>query len=129
MDNEASGSGGFGHTIRNSILILLFEFLGTLLLALLFNASVYEPTENGQGFLLGTWVLIIFSAKVSGSHFNPAITLAFMMRKDIGKRFSRPIGLAYMVFQFGGAICGVLVNYMFVHAPGKLGVKDNSFIS
>jgi glycerol uptake facilitator-like aquaporin len=47
--------------------------------------------------LLGIFVLLIFGAKVSGSHFNPAITVAFMFRRDVGK-FSRPLGFAYIAF-------------------------------
>jgi glycerol uptake facilitator-like aquaporin len=46
--------------------------------------------------LLGIFVLLIFSAKVSGAHFNPAITLAFMLRRDTGK-FSRYLGIAYFI--------------------------------
>jgi glycerol uptake facilitator-like aquaporin len=86
---------GFGKTIRDSLLILIFEFLGTAMLALLYNnAAVYSEIT---GFLLGIWICIIFGAKISGSHYNPAVTLAFMFRKDVG-RFSRKLGFAYIIF-------------------------------
>ena len=81
-----------GEMIRNSILILLFEIIGTMFLTMLFVTA----DKSSSGFLLGFWVLLIFSAKISGSHFNPAITLAFMLRKDVG-RFSRTLGLLYML--------------------------------
>lgn len=103
-------SEGIGKTIRDSLLILIFEFMGTAMLSLLYNnCSLYF--ELG-GFLLGIWVLIIFSAKISGSHYNPAVTLAFMFRKDVG-RFSRVLGLAYIIFQLAGAFCGTLLFLMF----------------
>jgi len=40
---------------------------------------------------------MIFGYRISGAHYNPAISLAFMLRKDIG-HFPRPLGLAYIVF-------------------------------
>lgn len=91
MDSE----GGLGKTIRDSILILIFEFLGTMFLSLLYNcASLFG---DFAGFLLGIFVLLIFGAKISGSHYNPCVTLAFMFRRDVG-RFSRILGIAYILF-------------------------------
>ena len=81
-------------TFKESLLILLFEFLGTLLLTSLFNSS-FQAGGDGAGLLCGFFVLLIFSARISGSHFNPAITLAFMFRRDTGK-FSRLLGLLYI---------------------------------
>lgn len=45
---------------------------------------------------MGFFVLLIFGAKVSGSHYNPAVTLSFMFRRDTGK-FSRMLGFAYII--------------------------------
>ena len=59
-----------------------------------FVASFYTQQIS---LLLGYWVLIIFGYRISGAHYNPAISLAFMFRKDIG-HFPRPLGLAYIVF-------------------------------
>jgi len=86
-------------------MILIFEFIGTMLFTLLFNSLCGYLANDVMGslhdfngpLLLGYWVLLIFSYKISGSHFNPAITLAFMFRKDAG-RFSRPLGILYIVF-------------------------------
>lgn len=64
------------------------------------------------GFLLGFFVLLIFGAKVSGSHYNPAVTFAFMFRRDTGK-FSRKLGIAYILFQIMGAFLGGLLAFFF----------------
>jgi glycerol uptake facilitator-like aquaporin len=99
--------GGLFKTVRDSILILLFEFLGTLLLTLLYACFTIGFTYNGVsipgiqaqdycGFFLGIFILVIFSAKISGSHYNPCVTLAFMLRRDTGK-FSRVLGIAYII--------------------------------
>ena len=95
-------------TFKESLLILLFEFLGTMLLTALF-ASVFV-NKDAAGLLCGFFILLIFSARISGSHFNPAITLAFMFRRDTG-RFSRLLGLLYIAAQYLGAVCGALITY------------------
>ena len=109
--------------IKESFLILLFEFIGTAFLTLLFNTS----DAQGSGFLLGFWVLIIFSARISGSHFNPAVTLAFIFRKEVSS-FSRPLGFAYMIFQGLGGIAGALLSWFFLQHSGEVAVKSDSFI-
>ena len=109
----------FCQTIIESLMILIFEGLGTLLLTCLFMAcAAGVPLINGgvlasfesMNFFVGFFILLIFSARISGSHFNPSVTLAFMLRKDTG-RFSRWLGLAYMLFQCGGAWCGGIFAY------------------
>lgn len=102
----------FGETIRNSILKLLFELIGTGFLSLLFNTSGGFGSQQAS-LLLGLWVLIIFGMKISGSHYNPAISFAFMFRKDIGN-FPRPLGIAYIIFQIIGAFCGSLLAWFYL---------------
>ena len=65
-----------------------------------------------MALLLGLWVLIIFGLKISGAHYNPAISLAFMFRKDVG-RFPRPLGIAYIIFQIIGGFLGALLAWFF----------------
>lgn len=128
--------GGFVKTIRDSILILIFEFIGTLLLTLLYHCfTFYTSYTNGNGyvvhdftgFLLGVFILLIFGAKISGSHYNPCVTLAFMLRRDTGK-FSRSLGLAYIIFQVGGAFCGSLIGFMFTAYGGNLQLSGSETI-
>jgi len=79
-------------TFKESILILLFEFLGTCFLTALYASTIGDAAS----MLCGFFILLIFSARISGSHFNPAITLAFMLRRDAG-RFSRKLGFLYIL--------------------------------
>jgi glycerol uptake facilitator-like aquaporin len=56
------------------------------------------------------YVLIAMLAPISGAHFNPAVTLAFLIRREIGVVAS---GL-YVVSQLVGGAIGVLcVHFMF----------------
>ena len=95
-------------TFKESLLILLFEFLGTCFLTSLFNSCF--QAKDLAGLLCGFFILLIFSARISGSHFNPAITLAFMFRRDTG-RFSRLLGLLYIAAQYAGALLGAIISY------------------
>ena len=95
-------------TFKESLLILLFEFLGTCFLTSLFIATF--QIGDVAGLVSGFFILLIFSARISGSHFNPAITLAFMFRRDTG-RFSRMLGLLYILAQYAGAMVGSLFTY------------------
>ena len=103
-------------TLKESSLILIFEFLGTLLLTSLYNSCF--QAGDGTGLFVGFFILLIFSARISGSHFNPAVTLAFMLRKDTG-RFSRKLGICYIIFQYGGALLGAMISYLVFQADGR----------
>jgi glycerol uptake facilitator-like aquaporin len=87
-------------------MILFFEFLGTAMVTCLWNNSMYTPFPVFISF----FIVLIMGANISGSHYNPAVTLAFMFRKDNG-RFRRLLGLLYMVAQFGGGIFGAVISY------------------
>lgn len=78
-------------------------------------------------FFLGFFILLIFSARISGSHYNPSVTLAFMFRKDTG-RFSRWLGLAYILFQFAGAWLGALLAYYCFGAHAYIGVCSKKLV-
>jgi glycerol uptake facilitator-like aquaporin len=63
-------------------------------------------------------VLILLFGPVSGGHFNPAVTLAFSLRREIGVAVA---GL-YMAVQIVGAIVGVWV----AHAMFDLSILQTS---
>jgi len=91
-----------------NLMILIFETLGTGMLAALFVA-----THGANGFIIGFFILLIFSSKISGAHYNPIVTLANMFRKDAGA-FHRWTGILYMIAQTAGAIGGVFfAEYFF----------------
>lgn len=112
-------------TFKESILFLLFEFLGTLLLTSLFN-STYQAGGDTAALLAGFYILWIFSAEITGSHFNPAITLAFMFRRD--NRYPVLHGLLIVAAQYAGGFCGAIISYNLFQAYNiqPLSVKANS---
>src|SRR5476651_452121 len=91
---------------------LAAEALGTaLLLAMVVGSGIMGQRLAGgndaialMGNTLATGaglvVLITVFGPISGAHFNPAVTLAFALRREIGWR----LGLAYAAVQGVGAI-------------------------
>jgi len=58
-------------------------------------------------------VLILMFGPVSGAHFNPAVTLAFLMRRLIGGRDAA----GYVAVQVAGALAGVVVAHLMFGEP------------
>lgn len=61
----------------------------------------------------GLTVLILVFGPVSGAHFNPAVTLAFALRREI----SSGLALAYVVVQIPAAVVGSWVAHAMFSLP------------
>lgn len=46
--------------------------------------------------LLGAWVITLFGVAISGAHFNPAVTVVFMLRKHSNFGSRRLLGILYI---------------------------------
>ena len=77
---------------------------GNLAIALLGNTI---PT----GAIL--YVLITVFGPVSGAHFNPAVTMAFLLRRDITFKQAAH----FMFVQVAGAICGAMLAHFMFEMP------------
>ncbi|MEM0948709.1 MAG: MIP/aquaporin family protein [Pseudomonadota bacterium] len=58
-------------------------------------------------------VLITVLGPISGAHFNPAVTLAFAVRREIGPG----VALAYVAAQIGGAVIGTIAAHLMFELP------------
>jgi glycerol uptake facilitator-like aquaporin len=59
---------------------------------------VFLSVDAGIGrIMIALWVLTVFCWKISGSHFNPAVSLAFMLRRDTSG-LPRTVMLFYILF-------------------------------
>jgi aquaporin Z len=80
------------------------EFIGTFFLVM--GAALY----GAVGASLSLMVMIYAGGHISGAHYNPAVTLAMMIR---GKSTLKEAG-AYWIAQFAGAIAAaVIVAFLF----------------
>ena len=58
-------------------------------------------------------VLILVFAPISGAHFNPAVSLAFALRREL----DWPVAAVYVLCQFGGAVVGVWAAHVMFELP------------
>lgn len=71
------------------------------------------------------YVLIEILGPISGAHFNPAVTLAFRLDREIA---TRP-ALAYVAAQLGGGLAGVLAAHAMFDLPlWQVGVNPRTGI-
>lgn len=90
---------------KYSLSKITFEFIGTMFLTMFFT------TGSNTIILAGLFLMTCFCWKISGSHFNPAVTLAMMLRRGEAK-FPISRGVFYIVFQLAGGYIGAcLVNF------------------
>ena len=104
---------------------LAAEALGTaLLLAVVIGSGIMGERLAGGNVaiaLLGNTVatgaalvvLITIFGPISGAHFNPAVTLAFMIRGEITWR----VAVAYLAAQLAGAVLGVYAAHAMFAEP------------
>ena len=67
--------------------------------------------------------MTIFGIKISGAHYNPAISIAYMFRKDVG-HFPRILGVAYIIAQILGGFVGALLSWLLIVGPTSPGAID-----
>jgi len=84
------------------------EFLGSAILVLtiqvsLGNGSAFAPVAIGVVLI----ALVYAGGPISGAHYNPAITLAVLMR---GEQISRHVLIMYWIFQLLGGSVGAIVG-------------------
>ncbi|HZZ67848.1 MAG TPA: MIP/aquaporin family protein, partial [Phenylobacterium sp.] len=104
---------------------LAAEALGTaLLLAIVVGSGIMgQRLSSGNDAIallgntlatgVGLVVLIEVFGPVSGAHFNPAVTLVFALRREIGVR----LAVAYVAVQMVGAVLGVWAAHAMFAEP------------
>jgi len=104
---------------------LLAEFLGSLMLAgVVIGSGILAASisvgNDGVALIGNTgataavlWVLVATLGPVSGAHFNPAVTLAFALRKEI----SPGLGIVYVAIQIAGCVAGAMLAHAMFELP------------
>ena len=104
---------------------LFSEWLGTFfLVAVVIGSGIMAERLAGGNIalaLLGNTiatgailvVIILIFGPISGAHFNPAVTLAFVLRRDIDRKTAG----YYVVLQILGGITGAAVAHIMFELP------------
>lgn len=100
------------------------EFLGSLMLAgVVIGSGIMAARlahDDAAALIANTgataailFVLITALGPISGAHFNPAVSLAMALRRDI----SVGAAVAYMIAQIAGCIAGALIAHAMFDLP------------
>lgn len=108
----------FMEMVKFSMSKLLLEFFATGVLTMLFI------TGKIGLLLIGLWILTIFCWKISNAQLNPAVTFAFMVRRD-SKRMHFTMGLLMILAQIAGAWAGAWLMAFFSWATATIAPIDN----
>ena len=104
---------------------LLAEFIGTaLLLATVVGSGIMgvmlSPGNTAVALLANAgataaalYVLIVLFGPISGAHFNPVVTLAMWLRRELRTREA----LVYVLVQLVAAVAGVLLAHAMFDLP------------
>jgi aquaporin Z len=101
--------------MRNYIVELIGTFFLVLIVLLTGN-----PLAIGAGLV----ALVYMGGHISGAHYNPAVTLALIIRKGIKLKQ----GFLYMLFQVFGAILGSF-TYLSLHNKTVAPTPNSNFTS
>ena len=83
---------------------LFIEIFGTYFLVLIIGLSSGNPIAVGFGLM----VLVYTGAHISGAHYNPAVTLALFLQKEISALDS----VKYVISQIVGSTLAALSIYL-----------------
>ena len=105
-------------------MIYLSEFIGSFfLVATVIGSGIMGNNlspDNSAVALLGNtiatgailFVIIKMFGKISGAHFNPAVSMVFFLRKEL--EFRKLV--KYIFFQLlGGLFAIAIIHYIFIH--------------
>ena len=100
---------------------LITEFIGTFFLVLIVGLAVKSGSDfAGLAIGLGLVALVFMGGHISGAHYNPAVTVAILVRKLISPAEAG----GYIAAQILGGLCAGLVTCALVGsalqiAPGE----------
>jgi glycerol uptake facilitator-like aquaporin len=104
---------------------LFAEWLGTFfMVAVVIGSGIIAERLAGGNIALALMgntiatgailvVIILIFGPISGAHFNPAVTFAFLLRRDIDKRTAA----YYVILQILGGIAGAAVAHIMFELP------------
>jgi len=100
----------------------IFEFIGSVILGAAINQMKREATQS----LVLPFVCLaphVIAWRSSRGHLNPAVSLANLLRRDTKFNFGH--FLIYIIAQFSGFLCGLMLAWWFNREPGRIEVfKD-----
>ena len=97
-------------TMKQYVLVNLSKFIVEMAGTAVMGVFYLTVGDQQAGMLLGFWIITLFGVAVSGSHFNPAVTLVIMARKNSNFGSRRLLGVMFIVAQMLGGLIAAAVS-------------------
>ena len=94
--------------IRKHFPKFIIEMVGTCLMGMFYNLI----GESQAGIMLGMWILTLFGHNISGAHYNPCVTLVYMLRKEKPFHARKLYGLMLIFAQLIGGILQAIIVFL-----------------
>ena len=91
----------------------LTEFVGTLFLVLIIGL-----TQNPLAIGFGLTILVYMGAHISGAHYNPVVSLAMFIRKEIG-------GIDFIKYLIAQILGATLAAYLGFTLSSNMTIQPN----
>ncbi len=85
---------------------LIVEILGTFIFFSVILSAVADSTYGPIAIAVGLLAAIYFGGKISGGHYNPAVSIMMFFKGSI----SLSTAVGYIIAQITGALLALLVN-------------------
>jgi aquaporin Z len=85
---------------------LIVEILGTFIFFSVILSAVAESSYGPIAIAVGLLAAIYFGGKISGGHYNPAVSVMMFFKGNI----SLSTAVGYIIAQITGALLALLVN-------------------
>jgi len=124
-DGDSDGSGGHQSltsnmmTTKQYILVNLSKFVVEIVGTAVLGVFYLLMGDQQAGMLLGVWIITLFGVAISGAHFNPAVTVVFMLRRNSSFGSRRLFGILYIVAQFLGGFLAAVVSLFIIHGANN----------
>jgi|UniRef100_A0A6C0LHM0 aquaporin Z len=85
---------------------LIVEILGTFIFLSIILSAVAESSYGPIAIAVGLLAAIYFGGKISGGHYNPAVSIMMLFKGNI----SLSTAIGYIIAQITGGLLALLVN-------------------
>ena len=90
--------------------IILAEFLGTFFFLSVILNVVADASLGLMAIPIALLASIYFGGKISGGHFNPAVSVMMFMKGSLAPELT----IIYIIAQIAGALTALLLNMYFI---------------
>ena len=91
---------------------VLVEFIGTFFFLSIILNTITEPSYGPIAIAVGLLAAIYFGGKISGGHFNPAVSIMMFIKGNI----QGDLAIVYISAQIIGALSALILNNYLIGA-------------